>query len=316
VKILVAGGAGFLGSHLCDRLLADGHEVTALDNLQTGSFANMKEADGRPGFSFWRHDITEPLPEWMPRERFDRVYNLACPASPPIYQRDPEHTMMTCVVGASALLRLAEHSGARFLQASTSEVYGDPDQHPQAETYRGNVNPTGPRACYDEGKRAAEALCFDFDRLGRAEVRVARIFNTYGPRLSGSDGRVVSNFIAQALAGEPLTIYGDGSQTRSFCYVTDTIDGLIRLMEHDGFQPGPVNIGNPSEITVWNLVEAVMELTATASWVERRPLPVDDPARRCPDIGKAFALLGWTPTISLKDGLRETVRWFRESAAA
>lgn len=308
--ILVAGGAGFLGSHLCERLVADGARVVCLDNFQTGRRENLSGLDGREGFELVEADVVDPLPAKLARTRFDRVYNLACAASPPLYQADPEHTLMTSVVGAQRLLKLAESCGARFLQASTSEIYGDPVSHPQSESYWGNVNCTGPRACYDEGKRAAETLCFDYDRLGKAEVRVVRIFNTYGPRLDASDGRVVSNVVSQALAGEDITVFGDGSQTRSFCYVDDQIDGLVRLMEYGGPQPGPVNIGNPSEKTILELVDLVLALTGSTSEVVFQPLPTDDPKRRRPDISKAERLLGWAPKTTLDQGLRATIRWF------
>lgn len=308
--ILVAGGAGFLGSHLCDRLLADGHHVVGLDNLQTGDLSNLEQAMKRPNFEFVRHDVVEPLPARLAERRFDRVYDLACAASPPQYQADPEHTLLTCVLGVRHLLQLAETSGARFLLTSTSEVYGDPEVHPQPEEYRGNVNPIGPRACYDEGKRAAETLTFDYDRAGRGEVRVARIFNTYGPRLSAADGRVVSNLVSQALADEAITVFGDGSQTRSFCYVDDMIGGLIALMEHEGPQPGPVNLGNPTELSVSDLVEVVLELTGSSSEVVHRPLPVDDPRRRRPDIARAAEVLDWRPQTPLEEGLRRTIDWF------
>jgi UDP-glucuronate decarboxylase len=314
-QILVAGGAGFLGSHLCERLIADGARVVCLDNFQTGARENLRKLEREAGFELVEHDVVEPLPAKVTRRRFDRVYNLACAASPPLYQANPEHTLLTSVLGARHLLQLAEASGGRFLLTSTSEVYGDPHVHPQPETYWGNVNCTGPRACYDEGKRAAETLCFDYDRARRGEVRVARIFNTYGPRLSAADGRVVSNVVSQALAGEDITIFGDGSQTRSFCYVDDQVDGLVRLMEYDGPQPGPVNIGNPVERTIVELVELVLNLTGSSSEVVYRPLPVDDPKRRRPDIGKAERLLGWSPTTSLEQGLRATIAWFEEGAA-
>ncbi len=308
--VLVAGGAGFLGSHLCDRLLAEGRHVVCLDNLQTGDLANLKDAMKQPRFEFVRHDIVDPLPERITARGFDRIYDLACAASPPQYQQDPEHTMLTCILGVRNLLQLAEKTGARLLLTSTSEVYGDPEVHPQPETYRGNVNPIGPRACYDEGKRAAETLVFDYDRAGRAEVRVARIFNTYGPRLSAADGRVVSNLITQALSDAPITIYGDGSQSRSFCYVDDMIGGLIALMEHEGPQPGPINLGNPVELTVSELVEVILDLTGSGSGIVHRPLPADDPRRRRPDIAKADAVLDWRPTTALLDGLRRTINWF------
>src|SRR4051794_1987210 len=281
-EVLVAGGAGFLGSHLCERLIEAGARVTCLDNFQTGERGNLRRLSRLPGFDRVGADIVDPLPAKLLRRKFDRIYNLACAASPPLYQADPEHTMLTSVLGTQHLLRFAEATGARLLLASTSEVYGDPDFHPQAESYWGHVNCTGPRACYDEGKRAAETLCFDYDRLGRAEVRVARIFNTYGPRLSASDGRVVSNVVSQALNGEDITVFGDGSQTRSFCYVADMVEGLMALMEHEGPQPGPVNIGNPVERTVLELVDLVLALTGSTSEVVFRPLPIDDPRRRRP----------------------------------
>ncbi|MFN3668963.1 MAG: bifunctional glycosyltransferase/UDP-glucuronate decarboxylase [Brevundimonas sp.] len=323
-RILVAGGAGFLGSHLCDRLLADGHHVVCLDNLQTGDLANLEGAMKKRDFEFIRHDVVAPLPSRLAERRFDRIYDLACAASPPQYQADPEHTMLTCVVGVTHLLKLARTCGARFLLSSTSEIYGDPEVHPQPETYRGNVNPIGPRACYDEGKRAAETLTFDYDRSGRGEVRVARIFNTYGPRLSAADGRVVSNVVSQALADQPITVFGDGSQTRSFCYVDDMIGGLIALMEHDGPQPGPINLGNPVEMTVSELVDVVLDLTGSASKVTYQPLPVDDPRRRRPDIARAAEVLDWRPSTPLEEGLRRTIDWFdgerlragRDAAAA
>lgn len=308
--VLVAGGAGFLGSHLCDRLLAEGCHVVCLDNLQTGDLGNLKAAMKQPRFEFVRHDVVEPLPERITERRFDRIYDLACAASPPQYQQDPEHTMLTCILGVRHMLQLAEKTGARLLLTSTSEVYGDPEVHPQPETYRGNVNPIGPRACYDEGKRAAETLVFDYDRAGRSDVRVARIFNTYGPRLSAADGRVVSNLITQALADQPITIYGDGSQSRSFCYVDDMIGGLIALMEHEGPQPGPINLGNPVELTVSELVDVILDLTGSGSEIVYRPLPIDDPRRRRPDIAKADAVLQWRPSTALQDGLRRTIDWF------
>jgi nucleoside-diphosphate-sugar epimerase/spore maturation protein CgeB len=311
-RILVAGGAGFLGSHLCDRLLAEGAEVVCVDNLLTGDLSNLRIAMQRPAFSFVEADIIQPLPRRLTKGRFDRVYNLACAASPPLYQADPEHTLLTSVIGTKTLLELAERNGARFLLTSTSEIYGDPHVHPQPETYLGNVNCTGPRACYDEGKRCAETLAFDYDRAGRGEVRVARIFNTYGPRLSAADGRVVSNLISQALADEEITVFGDGSQTRSFCYVDDMISGLIALMEHDGPQPGPINLGNPIELSVSQLVDVILDLTGSSSPVVQHPLPIDDPRRRRPDIARAAAVLGWTPTVALEDGLRATIRWFDE----
>ncbi|WP_297509939.1 UDP-glucuronic acid decarboxylase family protein [uncultured Caulobacter sp.] len=310
LSILVAGGAGFVGSHLCERLIADGHRVVCLDNLQTGSRDNLRRLEAHERFRLRIGDIVRPLPTRVSRTRFDRIYNLACAASPPLYQRDPEHTLLTSVLGTDRLLRLAERDGARLLQASTSEVYGDPIAHPQVESDWGNVNCTGPRACYDEGKRAAEALCFDFERLGRAEVRVARIFNTYGPRLSAHDGRVVSNLVSQAIAGEDITVFGDGAQTRSFCFVADLVEGLMRLMEHPVSPRGPVNLGNPEELTIRQLVEVVLELTGSSSKVVHQRLPVDDPRRRRPDITRAIEILGWRPTTSLGDGLRTTIAWF------
>jgi len=313
-RILVAGGAGFLGSHLCDRLLDEGAEVVCLDNLLTGSLDNLKQALGRPNFEFIKADIVDPLPERIAGRSFDRIYNLACAASPPLYQADPQHTLLTSVIGTKHLLDLAEKTGARFLLTSTSEIYGDPTVHPQPETYLGNVNCTGPRACYDEGKRCAETLSFDYDRAGRGQVRVARIFNTYGPRLSADDGRVVSNLVSQALAGTDITVFGDGSQTRSFCYVEDMISGLIALMEHEGEQPGPINLGNPIEMTVNDLVEVIVRLTGSASRVIHTPLPVDDPKRRRPDIDKADKVLGWRPRVGLEQGLRATIAWFDAEA--
>lgn len=315
MRILVAGGAGFLGSHLCERLLDDGAQVVCLDNMQTGSHANLRRAGQSGCFELIEADITQKLPARVSRQRFDRIYNLACVASPPQYQIDPEHTLLTCVVGTHHLLRLAEQCNARFLLASTSEVYGDPFVHPQTENDRGNVSCTGPRACYDEGKRAAETLSFDYARHGRADVRVARIFNTYGPRLQPSDGRVISTVVSQALAGEDVTIYGDGSQTRSFCYVSDLIDGLHRLMEYDGQLPGAVNLGNPAELTIAELVERVLAMTGSLSEVVYRPLPQDDPRRRRPDISRAERLLGWAPRTALDAGLRATIAWFESTRA-
>lgn len=309
-RALVAGGAGFIGSHLIDRLLADGYEVVALDNLQTGRATNLDHLKQERRFAFVEGDIVDPLPRTITTQRFDRIYNLACAASPPHYQADPEHTMLTNVLGTRNLLRLAEEQRARFLLTSTSEVYGDPEIHPQPESYRGWVNCTGPRACYDEGKRAAETLAFDFARLGRADVRVVRIFNTYGPRMDPEDGRVVSNVICQAISGEPITVYGDGSQTRSFCFVSDLVDGIERLMGYEGEQPGAVNIGNPHELTVCDLVERVLALTGSRSEVIRLPLPQDDPRRRKPDIRRAQDLLGWAPAVSLQEGLDATTAYF------
>ncbi|MXP65806.1 SDR family oxidoreductase [Roseomonas sp. M0104] len=310
--VLVAGGAGFLGSHLCDALLAQGDHVVCVDNLQTGHARNLRHLENEPRFTFIEADVIERLPARALPKQLDRVFNLACAASPVQYQADPEHTMLTSVMGTRNLLRLAEAHGGRFLLASTSEIYGDPEVHPQVETYWGNVNSTGPRACYDEGKRAAEALAFDFDRAHRAEVRVARIFNTYGPRMRADDGRVVSNVITQALEGADITVYGDGSQTRSFCYAHDLVEGLMRLMAHEGEQPGAVNLGNPNELTVAELVERVLGMVDTRSTVVHQPLPVDDPRRRRPDISRARALLGWQPRTTLVAGLQSTIAWFSE----
>lgn len=314
---MVVGGAGFLGSHLCDRLVAEGKKVICVDNFQTGRHDNLRHLQRDPCFDMIEADIAEPLPASLSfgRLHVSAIYNMACAASPRHYQADPEHTMLTCVLGTRSLLRLAEANGARFLQASTSEIYGDPETHPQSEDYWGHVNPTGPRACYDEGKRAAETLAFDFARAGRAAVRVARIFNTYGPRMCPDDGRVVSNVICQALAGEDITIYGDGNQTRSFCYVDDMVDGLARLMACEAEPPGAVNLGNPVELTVLDLTERVLALTGSRSRIVYHPLPVDDPRRRRPDISRAKALLGWAPRVSLQAGLEATVAWFRREAA-
>ncbi len=311
---LVTGGAGFIGSHLIDALLAEGATVLCLDNYLTGRAVNLDHLRNESRFDFIEADVIDRLPSKLRlgRTRFTHVYNLACAASPPHYQADPEHTMLTCVLGTRNLLRLAEEMGARFLLTSTSEVYGDPEVHPQPEGYRGWVNCTGPRACYDEGKRAAETLAFDFARAGRADVRVARIFNTYGPRMRADDGRVVSNVVCQALSGEDITIYGDGSQTRSFCYVSDMVDGLMRLMDSDPSPGAPVNLGNPNELTVSDLVERVIRLTGTSSRVVHRPLPTDDPRRRKPDIGRAEQLLGWQPKVDLQQGLEATAAWFAD----
>jgi UDP-glucuronate decarboxylase len=310
--VLVAGGAGFIGSHLVARLLDEGNEVLCLDNLQTARPSNLRLLEGRAGFTFVEGDIVSPLPDAITAQahRITRIYNLACAASPPQYQADPEHTMLTNVVGTNHLLRLAEKAGARFLLTSTSEVYGDPEVHPQIEGYRGWVSCTGPRACYDEGKRAAEALTFDYARMNRAQVRVARIFNTYGPQMHPDDGRVVSNLICQALADRDITIYGDGSQTRSFCYVSDMVDALMRLMEADIDGLDPVNLGNPNELTVGELADQIVALTGTRNRVVHRPLPQDDPRRRRPNIDRALTLLGWEPRVSLAEGLAKTCTWF------
>jgi len=314
---LVAGGAGFIGSHLCRALLDRGEHVVCLDNLQTARPSNLMMLEGDPRFEFVEADVVDPLPKTITSRtrHFRRIYNLACAASPPLYQADPEHTMLTNVLGTDHLLRLAEASGARFLLSSTSEVYGDPECHPQREDYRGFVSCTGPRACYDEGKRAAEAMAFDFARLGRADVRVARIFNTYGPHMNPDDGRVVSNLICQALSGEPVTIYGDGSQTRSFCYVADMVDALMRLMESDIDGLEPINLGNPEERTIGELVEMIRSLLAEPVEIRYLPLPVDDPRRRRPDIGRAEDRLGWRPSTPLVAGLRQTIGWFRKELA-
>jgi UDP-glucuronate decarboxylase len=311
-RALVAGGAGFIGSHLVNRLLSGGWHVVVLDNLQTGREANLAHFRGVRELTFVEGDVIDSLPAPVTRQRFDQIYNLACAASPPRYQADPEHTMLTNVLGTRNLLRLAEVHGARFLQTSTSEVYGDPEMHPQREDYRGWVNCTGPRACYDEGKRAAETLAFDFDRAERADVRVARIFNTYGPNMDPDDGRVISNVICQALLGEPITVYGDGSQTRSFCYVDDLLDGFQALMEYEGNQPGPINLGNEVELTVRELVERIVAITGTESTVTYEPLPQDDPRRRRPDISLARELLGWEPKVELQTGLETTAAYFAE----
>jgi len=313
---LVTGGAGFIGSNLCDRLIGEGAHVVCIDNLQTGRAENLRQFDRDPMFEFIEHDVIDNLPQWLrgARVKFTHIYHLACAASPPHYQADPEHTLVTNVVGTRNMLRLAEETGARLLLTSTSEVYGDPEVHPQTEDYRGWVNCTGPRACYDEGKRAAETLAFDFLRAGRADVRVARIFNTYGPRMRCDDGRVVSNVICQALSGEDITIYGDGSQTRSFCYVDDLIEGLLRLMESERAAGVPVNLGNPNELRVSKLAELVVAMTGSRSRIVRRPLPVDDPRRRKPDISRATELLGWRPSVDLEQGLDATIAWFEDEA--
>ncbi len=304
MKILVTGGAGFIGSHLCARLLDDGHEVICLDNFHTGRNENVAHLLLNQRFSLVRHDVTAPLDADV-----DRIYNLACPASPRIYQSDPVYTVRVNVVGALNVLSLAQASGARVLQASTSEVYGDPAVHPQREDYWGHVNCTGPRACYDEGKRLAETLFFDYFRKHKVDIRVARIFNTYGPNMRPDDGRVVSNFIMQSLRHEPLTIYGDGRQTRSLCYVTDLVDGLVRLME-SASTVGPINLGNPSEVTIWQLAELVLRLIATDSPMHVLPRPEDDPHQRRPDITRAKEMLDWSPRVDLRSGLAKTIPYF------
>lgn len=308
-KILVTGGAGFVGSHLCERLLARGDEVVCLDNFFTGSRQNVAHLLSRPEFELLRHDVNEPL-----TTEVDQIYHLACPASPIHYQRNPVRTIRTAVHGTLNLLEMAREIGARMLIASTSEVYGDPMEHPQVESYWGNVNPIGPRACYDEGKRCAEALTVSYARQYGVSTRIARIFNTYGPRMQPNDGRVVSNLIVQSMAGQPITIYGSGQQTRSFCYVDDLVDGLIRLMECD-HDPGPVNLGNPNECTVLDLASRISELVGSASELRFEPLPVDDPVRRRPDISRAVEVLGWKPTVALADGLRLTVDYFKTLVA-
>lgn len=302
---LVSGGAGFIGSHLCDSLVAAGEEVLCLDNFYTGTKDNIRHLLHRPNFELIRHDI------WLPLYvEVDRIYNLACPASPVHYQNDPVSTTKTSVLGAINMLGLAKRRRARVLQASTSEVYGDPKLHPQPESYWGYVNPIGPRACYDEGKRCAETLCFDYHRQNGVDIRVVRIFNTYGPRMHPRDGRVVSNFIVQALTNEPITLYGDGSQTRSFCYVDDLVGGLLAMM-NQGSEIGPINLGNPAEFTIRQLAESVLSLTGSQSEIVFRPLPPDDPVRRQPDINKARTVLNWEPKVELHDGLKETITYFR-----
>ena len=303
---LITGGAGFLGSHLCDRMIADGHDVLCVDNFYTGSKDNIRHLLGHKRFELLRHDV------WLPLYvEVDRIYNLACPASPVHYQNDPTSTTKTSVLGAINMLGLAKRKRARILQASTSEVYGDPQVHPQREDYWGHVNPIGPRACYDEGKRCAETLFFDYHRQSAVDIRVVRIFNTYGPRMHPNDGRVVSNFIVQALRGEPITLYGDGQQTRSFCYVDDLIEGMVRMMNQTR-EIGPMNLGNPSEFTIRELAELVLRLTESKSELVFLPLPADDPVRRQPDIAKARAALEWEPTVSLHDGLKETIAYFKK----
>jgi UDP-glucuronate decarboxylase len=303
--ILVTGGAGFIGSHLCERLLAEGHDVTCVDNFFTGSKENIRHLLASDHFELIRHDIVNPLVLEV-----DEIYNLACPASPIHYQVNPIKTIKTSTVGMVNMLGLAKRCKARLLQASTSEVYGDPEEHPQRESYWGHVNPIGPRSCYDEGKRVAETLCMDYHRQNHVEVRIVRIFNTYGPRMHPNDGRVVSNFIVQALKDEPITIYGDGSQTRSFCFVDDLVDGLVRMMANTA-TVGPINLGNPAEITVKQLAEQVIRLTGSRSTLELRPLPQDDPHRRKPDIALAQQQLGWSPGVPLEDGLKRTIEYFR-----
>lgn len=306
-RVLVTGGAGFLGSHLCARLLKQDCEVLCVDNYFTGSRMNIETLIGMPGFEVMRHDITFPL-----YVEVDEIYNLACPASPIHYQFDPVQTTKVSVHGAINMLGLAKRVKAKILQASTSEVYGDPSVHPQREDYWGNVNPIGPRSCYDEGKRCAETLFFDYRRQHQLPIKVARIFNTYGPRMHPNDGRVVSNFIIQALRNEDITVYGTGNQTRSFCYVDDLVEGLIRLMETPDDVTGPVNLGNPSEFTIVQLAQQVIDLTGSSAKIVNRPLPVDDPRQRCPDISRAHELLAWEPRIKLRDGLVKTIAYFEK----
>ena len=305
-KLMVSGGSGFLGSHLCERLLADGHDVLCVDNFFTGSKANVAHLLKDPHFELMRHDITFPI-----YVEVDEIYNLACPASPVHYQFDPVQTTKTSVHGAINMLGLAKRLKAKILQASTSEVYGDPEVHPQPESYLGRVNPVGPRSCYDEGKRCAETLFFDYWRQHRLRIKVVRIFNTYGPRMHPNDGRVVSNFIMQALRGEDITIYGDGTQTRSFCYVDDLIEAMVGVMATPDEFTGPINIGNPQEFTIRELAEHILRLTESRSKLAFKPLPADDPKQRRPDIGLAKDVLGWSPTIELGEGLERTIRYFR-----
>jgi len=304
-RVLVTGGAGFLGSHLCERLVARGDDVLCIDNFYTGTKDNVSALLGLPTFELMRHDVTFPL-----YVEVDEIYNLACPASPIHYQRDPVQTTKTSVHGAINMLGLAKRLKARVLQASTSEVYGDPTVHPQTEDYWGNVNPLGPRACYDEGKRCAETLFFDYYRQHRLPIKVLRLFNTYGPRMHPNDGRVVSNFAVAALTGAPITVYGDGSQTRSFCYVDDVIEAMIRTMDTDDSVTGPINVGNPVETPVRALAELVVEMTGSRSPIEFLPLPEDDPMQRCPDITRARKLLDWQPTVELRRGLQQTIGYF------
>jgi UDP-glucuronate decarboxylase len=304
-SILVTGGAGFLGSHLCERLLADGHDVVCVDNLFTGRKENIEHLLDHPGFELLRHDVTFPL-----HVEVDEIFNLACPASPVHYQHDPVQTTKTSVYGALNMLGLAKRLKCRVMQASTSEVYGDPAVHPQTEDYWGNVNPIGPRSCYDEGKRCAETLFFDYHRQHKVEIKVARIFNTYGPRMHPNDGRVVSNFVVQALQGQPISIYGDGSQTRSFCYVDDMIEGFVRLMGSPTHVTGPINLGNPGEFTIKELAELTIEMTGSKSKLTYKPLPQDDPKQRRPDITLAKQRLKWQPAVPLREGLRHTIQYF------
>ena len=307
LNIVVTGGAGFIGSNLCDRLIRQGHRIVCIDNLFTGTYGNIQPLMNHPNFRFVEHDVRDPLKVYGP---VDRIYNLACPASPRHYQRDPIGTLRTCMLGAYNVLELACEKNARVLQASTSEVYGDPEIHPQVETYVGHVNPIGPRACYDEGKRCAETMFFDYRRVHRARIKVARIFNTYGPRMLENDGRIISNFIVQALKDAPITVYGDGTQTRSFCFVDDLLEGLERLMESGDEITGPFNLGNPDERSVQEIASLVRDQAGSQSRIEYRPLPQDDPRRRKPSITKAYDLMGWKPRVALNKGLRTTIDYF------
>ena len=307
MRILVAGGAGFLGSHLCERLVEQGHDLLVVDSLLTGRLSNLSHFVGNRKIDFRQADVVNKI-----EGRFDRIYNLACPGSPPRYQQNPVATARTNFIGVDNLLQLAAKCGARFFQASTSEVYGDPQIHPQPEHYLGNVNPIGPRACYDEGKRIGETLCFDYHRQYNVKIKVARIFNTYGPRMNADDGRVVSNFIVRALSNKPIEIYGNGEQTRSFCYVSDLIDGFIRLMESSEEVLGPVNLGNPGEFTIGELAKIIIEMTASRSKIVYCELPKDDPWKRRPDISQAKKVLDWRPTIDLREGLLRTITYFEE----
>ena len=309
-RVLVTGGAGFIGSHLCERLLDDGFDVLCVDNFYSSTRDNISHLLDNPRFELIRHDVTFPL-----YVEVDRIFHLACPASPVHYQRDPVQTTKTAVHGSINMLGLAKRTGARILLTSTSEVYGDPLVHPQSEDYWGNVNPIGPRACYDEGKRAAETLFFDYHRQHGLDIKVARLFNTYGPRMHPNDGRVVSKFVVSALAGEPLTIYGDGSQTRSFCYISDLIEGLLALMNSSPDTTGPINLGNPGEFTIGALADLVIEMTGTTAGITHLPLPTDDPTRRQPDITRAREQLQWSPTVTLRDGLLPTIEYFRAAVA-
>ena len=306
--ILVTGGAGFIGSHLCDYLIANGERVICLDNLLTGSRENIRQLAGNKNFKFIEHDIIEPF---FVNEKIDQIYNLACPASPVHYQKNAVRTIKANTAGVINVLGLAKRHKARLLQASTSEIYGDPQTHPQKESYWGNVNPIGPRACYDEGKRVAETLCFDYNRQHGIEIRVIRIFNTYGPRMAENDGRVISNFVLQALKGQDITVYGDGRQTRSFCFYSDLINGMVKLMNTDNFT-GPVNVGNPQEITILQIARKIIELSGSSSKIIFKPLPTDDPKQRKPDISLAKEKLGWEPTVSLEEGLRQTIGYFKK----